>query len=257
MVLTQVFLDDVEKEGAIRAMAEKSDAVESKAVYFTNYPDRHPGAWKRSRANTDECCRLAVRRAKELGIRQMVIASDTGHSAVRLMEAVKREGLTNVRVVVEAGTYGELGPNSVGFDPKNRRRLEGDGVKIVFATSPFTGLSRAVRWRYGGIEIAELIAAVYKTISEGFKVAVEIAMTCADTGDLAVGEECVAIGGTSRGADTAVVLTPCNSFAFFDGRWGMKIHEVICMPRCRTPRPPSAFDYSTHKGRYGFISYSP
>jgi len=238
-------------------MVERMDAMGAEAVYFTNYPDKHPGAWEKSRRNTDECCRLAVKRAKELGIRQMAIASDSGYSAVKLLETVEREGLRDVKVVVEAGSYGELSPNRDCFDPENRKRLEGAGARIVHATSPFTGLSRAVRWRYGGIEIAELIAAVYKTISEGFKVAVEIAMTCADTGDLAVGEECVAIGGTSRGADTAVVLTPCNTFAFFDGRWGMKIHEVICMPRCRTPRPPSAFDYSTHKSRYDFISYSP
>ncbi len=238
-------------------MTENVDRYEVRTVYFTNYPLKHPAAYRRSRGNTEECCRLAVARAKELGIKQMVIASDSGYSALELMKALDAEGMGEVNVVVEAGMYGETGPNETGFNPKNRKTLEEKGVKIVWATSAFTGLSRAVRWRYGTIQLAEIIAATYKTISEGVKVAVEIAMTCADTGDLKVGEKCVAIGGTSKGADTAVVLTPCNTFAFFDGEWGMKVHEIVCMPECRTPKAPSALDYVTRKGKYDYISYSP
>ena len=232
------------------------DTIESKTVYFTNYP-RTKGAWNKWRENTPECCRLVAERAKELGVKQIVIASDTGYSAFKLMEALKKANLKSTKVVVDAGMYGELGPNKTSFDAESRKKLEKMGAKIVFATSAFTGMSRAVRWRYGTILVAEVIAAVYKTVSEGLKVAVEIAMTCADSGELLVGEECIAIGGTVRGVDTAVVLTPCNSFAFFDGKWGMKIHEIICMPRCRTPRPPSALDYETHKSAVNFVAYSP
>jgi hypothetical protein len=42
-----------------------------------------------------------------------------------------------------------------------------------------------------------------------------------------------------------------------DGKWGMKIHEIICMPRPRTPKAPSAFDYATHKTKHDFVSYGP
>ena len=238
-------------------MSKIENSYDAKTVYFTNYPLTHPDASKVSRRNTPKCCKLAVNRTEELGIKQIVIASDTGFSALKLMDEIKAANIGNVKVIVEAGMYGEFGPNKTGFVPENKDKLEKMGAKVVWGTSSFTGLSRAIRWRYGNIQLAEIIAAVYKTLSEGFKVAVEIAMTCADMGVLTVGEKCMAIGGTSRGADTAVVLTPCNSFAFFDGTWGMKIHEIVCIPECRTPKAPSALDYVSHKNKIDFISYSP
>jgi hypothetical protein len=234
-------------------MSDVSEKYETRTVYFTNYPSKRSDAWKRSMKNTRECCRLAVERTAELGIKQVVVSSDTGFSARIFMEELKKKGLKDVKVIVEAGMYGERGPNQHFFEKENREKLEEMGVKVVFATSTFAGLSRAVRWRFGTIQLAEIIAAVYKTIAEGVKVAVEIAIACSDTGDLVVGEKCISIGGTSRGADTAVVLTPCNSFAFFDGKWGMKIHEIICMPECRTPKRPSAFDYVTHKTMIDYV----
>jgi len=39
-------------------------------------------------------------------------------------------------------------------------------------------------------------------------------------------ENIIAVGGTARGADSAVVIKPANSFHFFD----LKIREVICKP---------------------------
>jgi hypothetical protein len=238
-------------------MSKTIDKIESRTVYFTNYPSKHPNAMNKSVKNTEECCRLAAERAKELKIKQIVIASDRGYSALKLMEALDKLDYKDAKVVVDAGMYGELGPNKNAFKAENLKKLEERGVRVVWATSTFAGLSRSLRWRYGTIQIAEIVAAVYKTISEGFKVAVEIAMTCSDTGDLKIGEECIAIGGTSRGADTAVALIPCNSFTFFDGKWGMKVLEIICMPRDRTPKAPSAFDLETHKGKTDWISYSP
>ena len=39
-------------------------------------------------------------------------------------------------------------------------------------------------------------------------------------------EDVIAIGGTGRGADTAVVLSPVNSQDFLD----LKIKEILCKP---------------------------
>jgi len=49
----------------------------------------------------------------------------------------------------------------------------------------------------------------------------------ADAGLLPVGERAIAIAGTHRGADTAVVLQPANAKHFFD----LRICEVLCKPR--------------------------
>jgi hypothetical protein len=42
----------------------------------------------------------------------------------------------------------------------------------------------------------------------------------------------IAIAGTGRGADTAVVLRPTNAQTFFD----MRIMEILCKPRFDSPK---------------------
>jgi hypothetical protein len=49
----------------------------------------------------------------------------------------------------------------------------------------------------------------------------------ADAGLVRTDEECIAIGGTGRGADTAVVLQPNYVHRLFNTR----VKEVICKPR--------------------------
>jgi len=59
------------------------------------------------------------------------------------------------------------------------------------------------------------------------KVGCEISCMAADAGLLETGEECIAIGGTGKGADTAIVIKPSNTHNFFDTR----VLEIICKPR--------------------------
>jgi hypothetical protein len=59
------------------------------------------------------------------------------------------------------------------------------------------------------------------------KVVVVITVMAADAGLVRTGEDCIAIAGTGRGADFAVVLRPVNSADFFD----LRIREVLCKPR--------------------------
>ena len=49
----------------------------------------------------------------------------------------------------------------------------------------------------------------------------------ADAGLIRTDEEIIAVGGTRGGADTAVVLQPSNTHAFFD----LRIKEIVCKPR--------------------------
>jgi hypothetical protein len=48
----------------------------------------------------------------------------------------------------------------------------------------------------------------------------------ADAGVIPADKDVVAIAGTGRGADTAVVITPANAHRFFD----MVIKEIIVKP---------------------------
>ena len=49
----------------------------------------------------------------------------------------------------------------------------------------------------------------------------------ADAGSIRVDEDVITIGGSGRGADTALVLTPAYTHTFFD----LKIKEILCNPR--------------------------
>jgi len=59
------------------------------------------------------------------------------------------------------------------------------------------------------------------------KVAIEISIMAADAGLLSTAEEVIAIGGTARGADTAIVLKPAHAHDVFS----LRVQEVICKPR--------------------------
>jgi hypothetical protein len=54
----------------------------------------------------------------------------------------------------------------------------------------------------------------------------------ADAGLVRTDELAIAVAGTSRGADTALVLRPANAQTFFD----MRIMEILCKPRLDLPK---------------------
>ena len=49
----------------------------------------------------------------------------------------------------------------------------------------------------------------------------------ADAGLVRTDEDIIAIAGSGRGADTAVVMRPANAHDFFD----LKVREILCKPR--------------------------
>ena len=64
-------------------------------------------------------------------------------------------------------------------------------------------------------------------MGEGTKVCVEIVVMAADAGLIPVDKDVIDIGGTGRGADTAMVIKPANASKFFN----LKIRETIAKPR--------------------------
>jgi hypothetical protein len=95
------------------------------------------------------------------------------------------------------------------------------------ATHALSGVERAVRKRFGTIMPLELITHTLRLFGEGTKVCVEITIMAADAGLIPVDREVIAIGGTGRGADTALFIKPATASRFFD----LKIREIIAKPR--------------------------
>ena len=185
--------------------------MESKTVYFDN-----PGS-----ENTEAVLRIARQRAKELGIKTIVVASTRGDTAVRAMDAFQ-----GLKVIIVSHATGFREPNIQEFTKENRKIVESKGGTILTTTHTFRGVSRALRNKFNTVTIGDIIANTLRIFGEGLKVACEISLMAADAGLVRTDEDIIAIAGTSRGADTAIVLTPVNSHDFFD----LRVKEILCKP---------------------------
>jgi len=180
-------------------------------------------------ANTEDAARFAVERAREVGIRTVVVASTSGRTALSFLEAMKG---TDLRLVVVTHVVGFSKPGVWEFDPAALETLRAAGATIVTGTHALSGLERAISrsQKLGGASRTEAIAeALRRTVAVGLKVAVECVLIAADQGAVRVDEEVVAVGGTMSGADTVCVIRPAHTATFFD----LQVREIVAMPRNR------------------------
>jgi hypothetical protein len=176
--------------------------------------------------NTEQTLKLAVERAKKGDIKSIVVASSTGETAKKLLELLKKEGL-NLNVVVVTYHQGFYGDDIKSMDDKTREELEKEGAKVFMGTHALSGVERGISRKLGGYGPVEVIAETLRTFGHGVKVCYEITVMAADAGLVSVKEDIIAIGGRSRGADTAMVIRPANMNTFFN----IEAKEIICMPR--------------------------
>lgn len=188
--------------------------VEKPIVYF-NRPGEN---------NTETILALAKKRAEELGIRNIVVASTTGITGVKASQVFK-----GFNLVVVTHHTGFKEPGFQELTEENRRMIEANGARVFTGTHVFMNVERAIRSRFNTAYPEEIMAQTLRLFCEGMKVAVEIAAMAADAGLIPVDVDVVSIAGTGRGADTAIVVQPANSSRIFD----MVIKEIIAKPRSR------------------------
>jgi hypothetical protein len=172
---------------------------------------------------TEETARLAVERARELGITEFVVASNSGPSAWALISARGGDG-TGVTVVTHAAGFRDA--FSMEMEKDERERLEKTGALVITATHVLSGVERSFSRKHQGTYPALIMADTLRLFGQGMKVAVECSIMAADAGTL-TGAKIVSIGGSGRGSDTAVVMTPGHASQLFDQ---LRIHEIICKP---------------------------
>lgn len=170
--------------------------------------------------NTEATISLALKRGEELKIKDYVFASSTGYTARLISE---HKGLNLVCVAYQ---YGSKEPGRNLMPDGVRQELSAKGVKVLTATHLFRGLDRALSQEFGGSYPPEVVAHTLRMFGQGVKVAVEIAVMALDAGLIPYGMDVISIGGTNRGADSALVLRPAHSQEFFKTR----IKEIICKP---------------------------
>ncbi|MGQ4833635.1 MAG: pyruvate kinase alpha/beta domain-containing protein [Candidatus Asgardarchaeia archaeon] len=190
---------------------------EEKIVYFEN-----PGP-----ENTEETLKLALIRAKNLGIKDIVIASTYGATAKKALEYFDPQ---EFNLVVVTHMTGFINPGEQQMDKETRDFLIQKGIKVLTCTHALSGVERSLRSFFNFYGPVELMANTLRLFGEGMKVCIEIVLMAADAGLIPIDKDVIAIGGTSFGADTAAVIKPTHTSSFFD----LYIREIICKPRKRS-----------------------
>jgi hypothetical protein len=169
--------------------------------------------------NTAATVDAAVARAKELGIKHVVVASNTGDTARWFLDR-------GLEVVCVTHQVGFRSPGMDEMSAETRQEFVAKGIKVHTGTHLFRGITRAFSNAHQGFDAARVVADTLYLFGQGTKVAVEIAVMALDAGLIPYGEDVIAVGGTGRGADTAIVIRPAHSGEFLK----TQIREIICKP---------------------------
>jgi hypothetical protein len=199
--------------------------MESKIYYFEESKPE----------NTGIVLDLVRKKAAEKGIKNVVVASTTGETGVKAVEAFNGSGI-NVIVVTH-----QIGPRGPELLEANEKKIKSLGGKIVTCTHAFGGVSSSLRatppreegkpmpqpyWPSYVPPVGEFIANVLRIFSAGMKVCFEITLMAADAGAIPIGENVITVGGQGRGANTAIVIKSANTTSFFD----LDVQEIIAKP---------------------------
>jgi len=171
--------------------------------------------------NTEHTLQIGKDHAEESGIRQIVVATTSGETGRRAAEVFKGYHLV---VVTHSTGFGE--PDSQQLTEENRQAILAQGAHLLTCQHAFGGLNRAIRRQLNTYQVDEIIAYTLRIFGEGMKVVCEITLMAADAGLIRTDEPVLAMAGTDRGADTAVVLRPANAQDFFD----LRVNEILCKP---------------------------
>jgi hypothetical protein len=182
---------------------------------------------KCGKANTEETMKASKRRADELNLRNIVVATTRGTTALAASETFNDSRYNIVAVTLSHGT-GQAYGKDFRMTSEERKRLAERGVTV------YTGLhalghnvGSSFRKRYRGESVESAVQDTLYRFCVGMKVCVEVVLMAADAGLIPVDEEVIAIGGTGWGADTSIVVRPACSEFFHD----LEIREIVAKPR--------------------------
>jgi hypothetical protein len=169
-------------------------ALERKIVYF-----EAPGE-----ENTAAVLTSAKARAQELGIKHILIPSIRGDSAEKALDFFAN---TNVTLFF-------VGTDPARFSPETKQHIADSGFKLVFY--------KQVDYQY-----PDEVKNAFRRFGQGTKVAVEVTLIATQEEIIEQGAEVVALGGSSKGFDTALVIKAATSDEFYE----LEIREILCKPR--------------------------
>jgi hypothetical protein len=197
----------------------------SKVIKRQVYYFEEPGE-----GNTKWVIEAVSRRLEAGGVEKVIIASTSGKTAVEFARSLK--GKAALVCVSEAPYRREWGEQWPCLKQMFRRDLEKLGVAIVDRV-PYVlhgSVLEAARWP--GSSPERLVKEILYSFGQGMKVAVEVALTAVSCGYVTPYEDVIGVGGSSKGADTAIILRATYPASLFDKDPAkrLEIREIIAMP---------------------------
>ena len=176
---------------------------------------------KMGKVNTIETLVNSKKRALELGIRQVLVASNHGYTAKEAARIFEGTGIEVIAVTISEGFKEEGGC----MTSSERQELGKVGVKVLTSQLSLSGgVGEAFLGENSPLSI---VSSTLYCFSQGMKVAIEIAVMAAEAGYVPTDKEVISIAGTNEGADTAIVLVPSYARKFKE----LRVREILCKPR--------------------------
>ena len=186
--------------------------------------------------NTDSVVQVVKERVKEGDIKHIVVASISGRTGLKFAEELRDMG---VSVVCVSGYAGWVTQHDIEYPfvrGKVREKLERLKVAIVDRTpSAFSGdtIDYGLA-RYGYIPPSWVASETLQALGGyGLKTAVEVLLMATDCSAIPALVDAIAVAGTDKGADTAIVARSTFSTWMFssDSAKRLQVLEILAMPR--------------------------
>lgn len=166
--------------------------------------------------NTEITLGLAQERMSALGINKLVLASTTGATAKKAMDFFRDK---DVKLIVVPHQFDFIRKENP-FPQDLVKTLKESGHEVHFGTMLFHTDNL-----YGSTT-PTVMANLLRCFCQGIKVCFEIVLMATDAGLLTSGEKVIAIAGTGRGSDTALVMQAASSQHIRR----LRVNEIICKP---------------------------
>jgi len=195
--------------------------VTKREVYYFEEPGEQ---------NTEYVMEAVSKMVDKGGISKVIVASTSGGTALKFARSL--QGKVELFCVAEAPFRREWNESWPCLDAENWEALKKLGATVI-SNVPYVfhdSVVEGARWNTAAPE--RLVKETLYCFGQGLKVAVEVALIAVSCGFVPPFEDVIAVGGSGRGADTAIALRGTYPASMFDKdpRKRLEIREIIAMP---------------------------
>lgn len=180
--------------------------------------------------NLEDVVEAVEKRVDQAGIRYVVVASHSGKTALAFAERLK--GKAEVVCVSAQPSRRDRGREWPTISPENRKRFEELGV-VVLDRFPYALESTVLEENMWNTPSADrVVVETLRMFGAGMKVAVQVVLTATSSGYIEPYQDVIGVGGTAKGADTAIVMKASYATRVFseNPEHRPEIREIITMP---------------------------